>query len=675
MTLNSTSSRVLRRWVTLGFVVSRRRSGGASGCDFQGGTVKCCDEPAMIAVRVTARARLACILVTISRLARASLMAVCILASVPCVAQAEAPITADVLRTPTRAIALVSDSQLDGYRRVIAAYVREEAVHPDDAALVIARCEFIERFADGDDEQLSWGETAQEDEQACQKDLETRFHGDAEASLYVAEHRYGKDAISYARSLPPASDHWSQSDRSRLYAVIARAYAATKQPKLAGQEALASVQLDPSSNQLVPALHYLCDEGRCSEAKSLLDKAPAPSQGWLESQRLRFALDNLRAADALAELQRAEAKKVSIDPWLSARVYQRVEMNEKAADLLTKVKVKSEYQSVEQFQLRVNVFAGNDDGKAASVALRDWFGKTGTTVPLLLAYGATLAHAPSELFSVSLAPLALTLLGVLAVLACLPGLIAFPAHYRGSVRARLQRQSQPLFESIGLRHMWLALSAFLLISTVVPLLGTANALQALAIQRPMSPKEETTAVMAQLAMLVIGALCLMPIILRLSWREWLGDRGIRASLITVLFWTSFKALFLWAASHAAHSAGLLHSTPHDKSVAALAAAATHIGGAGLAMLIVAVLVPIYEEFIFRGFILGGLTRHISFGWANFWQALLFALLHFDFLHFTFYFLLGLVAGWLVRRTRGLAAPMALHAANNAVACIALLVMT
>jgi membrane protease YdiL (CAAX protease family) len=590
-------------------------------------------------------------------------------------AQTRAPITADLLRTPTRAAAVVSDSQQDAYRTVMAAYAREEVAHPDDAALVMAQCRFIEGFADGDDEELSWGEAAQADGQACQKDLETRFHGDPEPSLYLAEHRYGKNAISYAHPLLPASNRWSPSQRSRLHAALARGYVATKQPKLAGQEALASVQLDPGSNQLVPALDYLCDEGRRSEAESLLSRAPAPSQGWAESQRVRFALDNLSAADALAELQRAEATKTPIDPWLSARVYQRAEMNGKAADLLTKVNAKPEYQSVEQFQLRVNVSAGHGDGNAASVALHDWFGKTGTTVPLLLAYGTTLAHAPGELFSSSLAPLALTLLAVLAALACLPGLIAFPAHYRGSFRTGLQKQSQPLFAPIGLRHMWLALGAFLVISTLVPLLGTANALQALTSQRPMSAKEETTAVMAELAMLVMGTLCLLPVICRLSWREWLGDRGIKISLITVLSWTLVKALFLWVASHAPHSAGLLHSTPHDRSVAALAVAATHIGGAGLAMLIVAVLVPIYEELVFRGFVLGGLARHISFGWANFWQALLFSLLHFDFPHFVFYFLLGLMAGWLARRTRGLAAPMLLHAANNAVACIALLVTT
>jgi hypothetical protein len=104
----------------------------------------------------------------------------------------------------------------------------------------------------------------------------------------------------------------------------------------------------------------------------------------------------------------------------------------------------------------------------------------------------------------------------------------------------------------------------------------------------------------------------------------------------------------------------------------IAAGAAHIGGAALALLLVAVLVPILEELVFRGFILGGLTRHLSFGWANTLQACLFAILHFDFTHVAFYVSLGLVAGWLVRRTRGLGASIALHVLNNAIATVWLL---
>jgi len=141
-----------------------------------------------------------------------------------------------------------------------------------------------------------------------------------------------------------------------------------------------------------------------------------------------------------------------------------------------------------------------------------------------------------------------------------------------------------------------------------------------------------------------------------------------------LVWASFKALVLWAASQTGHLGESVRSTSHDQSVASLVTAAAHIGGTGLAMLMVAILVPFYEELVFRGFVLGGLARHLSFGWANTWQALLFALLHFDFPHFAFYFVLGLLAGWLVRRTRGLAASIGLHAANNAIACAAILLL-
>lgn len=598
----------------------------------------------------------------------------CMASSARCWADAT-PITVDDLRTPARVIAMVSERQQVAYKQVLSAYAKEEAAHPADVSLVLARCRFTEGFSFDDEEGPSWGEAAQADSQGCLNDLDARFHGDAEAGLFTAEHRYGKVALAYARTLLPLSDNWTTQQRSRLHAVFARAYVATKDTRLAGQEALAAVQLDPGSNQLVPALRFLCDDGRRSLAESMLAKAPPPSPAWMGGQRLRFAADNLSASAALTELQRAQDNKTPVDPWLSARIYQRAGMYADAAKMLAKNKTQPNFQSVEQYQLRVNISEGQGDSEAASAALHDWFGKTGITGPLLFAYGSVLARAPGELFTLSLVPLALSLLALLAALLCLPGLIAFPAHYRGTVRARQQKSALPLFEPLGLRHMWIGLAGFLVVSTMVPLLSPTGSVQALAAHRPMTSPEERAVVLSQLAMLLIGTLCLFPALRHLSWRRWFGERGMDAALVTVIAWTLFKGLLLLAAAHAPHAAEVFNSTPHDRSVSALASAATHVGGVGLALLIVAVLVPVYEELVFRGFILGGLSRHIAFGWANVWQALLFALLHFDMPHFVFYFALGLMGGWLVKRTRGLAAPMALHAANNAVACMVLLLTT
>ena len=600
--------------------------------------------------------------------------ALCMAASARCRADAM-PVAVEDLRTPAHAIALVSERQQDAYKQVLSAYAKEETALPGDVSLVLARCRFTEGFALDDDEGPTWGEAAQADLQGCLNDLDTRFHGDAEAGLFTAEHRYGKAALAYARTLLPLSGNWTTQQRSRLHAVFARAYLATKDTRLAGQEALAAVQLDPGSNQLIPALRFLCDDGRRSLAESMLANAPAPSPAWMGGQRLRFAADNLSASAALTELQRVQDSKTPVDPWLSARIYQRAGRYADAAKMLAMIKTQPSFQSVEQYQLRVNISEGQGDPKAASVALRDWFGKTGITGPLLFAYGSVLARAPGELFTPSLAPLALSMLALLATLLCLPGLVAFPAHYRGTVRAREQKPALPLFEPLGLRHMWIGLATFLVISIMVPLLSPAGSVQALVAHRPMTSSEERAVILSQLAMLFMGALCLLPALRHLSWRRWLGERGMDAALITVISWTLFKGFLLMAAAHAPHAAGVFNSTPHDRSVSALASAATHVGGVGLALLIVAVLVPVYEELVFRGFILGGLSRHIAFGWANLWQALLFALLHFDMTHFVFYFALGLMGGWLVKRTGGLAASVALHAANNALACVAILLTT
>ena len=62
-------------------------------------------------------------------------------------------------------------------------------------------------------------------------------------------------------------------------------------------------------------------------------------------------------------------------------------------------------------------------------------------------------------------------------------------------------------------------------------------------------------------------------------------------------------------------------------------------GLAATLLLVAGLVPVFEETVFRGFLLGGLTRHISFGWANLAQATLFAAIHDDLPRFPFYFAL------------------------------------
>ncbi len=78
----------------------------------------------------------------------------------------------------------------------------------------------------------------------------------------------------------------------------------------------------------------------------------------------------------------------------------------------------------------------------------------------------------------------------------------------------------------------------------------------------------------------------------------------------------------------------------------------------------AVIVPIYEEIIFRGIVLGSVEKQVGFVAANIFQATLFALIHFDLTLFVFYFFFGVVTGHLAKRSGGLLTGIILHAVNN-----------
>lgn len=79
---------------------------------------------------------------------------------------------------------------------------------------------------------------------------------------------------------------------------------------------------------------------------------------------------------------------------------------------------------------------------------------------------------------------------------------------------------------------------------------------------------------------------------------------------------------------------------------------------------VAVIAPIVEELIFRGLILHGLRRNYNGFTAVFISALLFALFHLNPWQFPATFLLGLLLGWIVIRTKSIILSILGHSINN-----------
>jgi hypothetical protein len=79
---------------------------------------------------------------------------------------------------------------------------------------------------------------------------------------------------------------------------------------------------------------------------------------------------------------------------------------------------------------------------------------------------------------------------------------------------------------------------------------------------------------------------------------------------------------------------------------------------------VVVVAPVVEELIFRGVIMHGLMRNYSKGTAVFFSGLLFALFHLNPWQFPATFVLGLILGWIMIRTRNIGLCITGHAINN-----------
>ena len=83
-----------------------------------------------------------------------------------------------------------------------------------------------------------------------------------------------------------------------------------------------------------------------------------------------------------------------------------------------------------------------------------------------------------------------------------------------------------------------------------------------------------------------------------------------------------------------------------------------------AIMKVVVIAPIIEELIFRGIIMHGLMRNYPKAVAIFFSGLLFALFHLNPWQFPATFILGMLLGWIMIRTRNIFACIAGHAINN-----------
>ena len=272
---------------------------------------------------------------------------------------------------------------------------------------------------------------------------------------------------------------------------------------------------------------------------------------------------------------------------------------------------------------------------------------------------------------------------LIGAIALVPLLVVVPIHYRSLAKQLRGEPPQPPTPSAPwtLRQTWYALAVTLVASFVafyfldyptfhqitVANFQIYDAYAVLSSDRALGN--------AFLLSSAITVLALLPLLRRADLRSlFLGTWSVRRSLLTgigasigILILTALMRKLMTGLSAGEAALG-------TDTTRALQGIHSMYGAAAM-ILFVAGLVPIIEEFVFRGVLLRTAARHVAFWVAVLLQAALFMLWHEDTGSWPIIFVLALTAAWLARRSGGLLAPIALHALNNTFAASSLIVFS
>lgn len=557
---------------------------------------------------------------------------------------------------PDSSLARVHAGRDDAYRAVVAEFDAAIRAAPDNPALAVSKCRFIRQFTDEDYDPV---DAAPADFEACSKAIKARWPHDPNVQLFDLEQVWGDEAITLGDKLVREAVAWPPALRRQLLTKVSVAYENQDDASVRGGELAVMAAKLGEASRVASAVTYLVETDKQAQAEALLRQAPAATTALQAKQRVTAALALPDRMAALAELRRYKDAGFEMDAVVAAKAQLRAGDIPAARKLLD---TPASTPALKDARFEAALAAGDMKAAAAQISLDD-----SSDFPMAMQRAALVANrSPAALLSAAMLLMLLVMVMVLALMALAPGLVLLPVHYRGMVRRVRGKLAVPLFDGINLRHAWLGAAVAICVPMMVALVVAPGSVATMFGGDELPDKQALLRI--TLWGSVAGLLLLLPCMRRLGWRTLFGDRVVWRSWWRVLLAWAILIAVSMAVTAWNRNAGDT-STAQTRMVDSLVGGGVEQYGLAMTLLLMAVLVPIYEELVFRGLLMGGMTAHIGFGWANLIQALLFALVHGDSPRFVFYLTLGLLSGWLARKSRSLGPGIALHGANNALATL------
>lgn len=573
-----------------------------------------------------------------------------------------------------RLIKRIVSAQESTYRDVVAAYAAECRARPNDAALAVERVRFIERFASAEDVTFA---TAEADLETAKAYLLTRFGATATAKLYQLERAHGDEFETLANTTQPTVARWTKAEQARFW--LLRAQQHTSAVETARTYAASAFALVPEPDSALILARGLIARHDLAEARRVLGhESFATAHDWKRAQQMKLLFEAGARDEAVNIFEQLHAKKAfgvrDVETARHLATAGRVDLARKVYENLVTNRWNTASIARQRFEFELE---HGTPAQAASAyrAMRDAGFNTdsfGRARARLLLKHPRAAWTMVDVVSFGA-------FGILLLFAAsLPLVIVLPAHYWGLVRRVKGKAATATTTPWGLR------SALLVLSTMcVSLFVGFWIFQPSIFENWTNESQAGTAQTSLSSSAVLGPTFILwgatvSLVLFLLWRA----RGWR--LLGSGVWPVGKAVGLGVGFALAIRFAIgIYITVFGLTNLAVAEAtpiSTQFFRVALAELgpwaffgLVALFVPVLEEMLFRGVLLGALAKHVPFWAANVVQSVVFLAMHDEMRLAPFFFAIAFVNGEMVRRSRGLFPGIVLHMVNNAIVALVLIV--
>lgn len=541
-----------------------------------------------------------------------------------------------------------------------------------DPAIHIEKCKFIESA-------LYDAETEENPKQAewdsCYQELLRRNPDDARVTVYHLNHLYGDSVIVHGNAALDRIAARTMKDPedpvfAAIHLAIAHAYDHLDSTERALQSCGTALRYDDTLNLHLMMARLMSKLGQKERARTTLLKNEDRMEGWENNQAGSILLENGHAKDA-ARFYRKNLEDTALYTDYSGLAKALEKSGEIDSARFYHAKALGIAYGKEEAALRQLEFdLRHSQGGMAAASYRTMRDMGLGTDPFSFYRLKLLAMHPLQPVMLrDLAGLVLLFLTLFA-LALAPYLWVLPMHYLGTRwLARLRPPGETRFT---LRHFWICCAAVLITGFLaMGFFQHKELMEGLGMSGSGAPdvatdRENALFLLAYSAMMFAFAVAFM---LRTRagplFRSQVGPvRSLAyiAGCLALVYAVRRLNLAVFPEDIASIREEMLGG-----SVIMYIKASLAVLGMGPTLLVVAVMVPLYEEVLFRGVFQDSMGKYLPFWMVNTLQAGVFAALHESLSQFPTFLVMGLAFGWLARKTGGLLVPILAHAANNLIA--------